>query len=257
MSLAFAEDIAIPQEDADGQFLLDLDGYDGPIDLLLQLARDKKIDLSCLSIAHLADQYVSYIERVRHVRLEIAADYLVMAAWLIYLKSRLLLPLQPEDEPSAEEQAEALAFQLRRLDAMREAGRRLLARPQKDSHFLARHAPEDYSITQTIEYQADLGRLLQAYASICRQNTPAVPYDIPELPLHSVDQALDRLGQLLGKLPQWSELSRFLPAGLTRPLLTRSAIASTFGASLELVKRGTIQLRQEAAFGPIYLRSAA
>jgi segregation and condensation protein A len=257
MSLAFSEDLVVPQEDANGQFILDLDGYDGPIDLLLQLARDKKIDLSRLSIAHLADQYVTYIEHVRHVRLEIAADYLVMAAWLTYLKSRLLLPAPVEDEPSAEEQLEALAFQLRRLDAMRQAGATLLERPQKDSHFLPRGTIEDHSIVQHIQYQADLGSLLQTYARICRQNAPVTPYDVPELPLHSVDQALERLSQLLGVLPQWSELMHFLPTGLTRPLLTRSAMAATFGASLELVKRGTIHLRQEAAFTPIYVRGAA
>ena len=257
MSIAFAEDIVMPQETPDGQFLLDLDGYDGPIDLLLQLARDKKIDLTCLSISHLADQYVTYIERVRHVHLEIAADYLVMAAWLTYLKSRLLLPVPIEDELSAEEQAEALAFQLRRLDSMRLAGVALLERPQKDSHFLSRAGGETYAVSEKIHYQANLAGMLRAYGAICRRTQPVLAYDIPELPLHSVDMALERLSLVLGKLPQWSELAQFLPAGLSKPLLTRSAIAATFGASLELVKRGAIQLRQEKPFAALYVRGVA
>jgi segregation and condensation protein A len=256
MSIAFCEDVrTTPRETSDGQFLLDLDGYEGPLDLLLQLARDKKIDLSRLSIAVLADQYVTYIEHVRHIRLETAADYLVMAAWLAYLKSRLLLPLTPDDQPSAEEQSENLAFQLRRLNAMREAGEALLTRPQKYSVFLPRGATSGgFSSNDTTSYSASLNQILQAYVSVCQKDSPSIQYDIPVLPLDSVEQALERLGALLGALPQWSELLQFLPAGLTQPLANRAAIAATFGASLELVKQGIIHLRQETAFGSIHVK---
>jgi segregation and condensation protein A len=254
MTLAFAEDA--PRETADGQFLLDLDGFDGPIDLLLQLARDKKIDLTQVSMLALAEQYIAFIERARHLRLELAADYLVMAAWLAFLKSRLLLPVQEDEfEPSAEEMAAALAFQLQRLEAMQIAGRRLMALPRRGSAVLARGRPETFAPTGTMPVDLSLFQLLQAYGDSRRKAQPPRAYRIAPLNLDSVEMALERLSSVLGRLPDWTALSRFLPSHYGEsPLKTRAHVAAAFGASLELVKRGAIELRQDTAFGNIYVK---
>ncbi len=257
MTLAFAED-APRLETADGQFLLDLDGFDGPIDLLLQLARDKKIDLTRLSITALAEQYIAFIQQAQYLRLELAADYLVMAAWLAYLKSRLLIPV-PEDagEPSAEELAEALAFQLRRLEAMQTASDSLAARPRLGSHVLPRGMVETFAATP-VDRQVDftLFQLLEAYGGCRRKADRPAHYEIAPLDLDSIEMALDRLSEVLGRLPDWSVLTRFMPDSGATPLKVRAHVAATFGASLELVKRGALVLRQDSPFGPIYIKSA-
>ncbi len=248
-----------PRETADRQFLLDLDGFDGPIDLLLQLARDEKIDLVRLSIARLAEQYIAFVERAQHLRFELAADYLVMAAWLAYLKSRLLVPqAEDSDEPTAEELAEALALQLRRLEAVQLAARELALRPRLGSSVLPRGMIEPFAPSgASAPPEFTLFQLLDAYATCRRKADRPEHYEIPPLNLDSVEIALDRLSVIIGSLPDWTVLTRFLPGRAATPLRSRAEIAATFGASLELVKQGVLDLRQDSAFGTIYVRSGA
>jgi segregation and condensation protein A len=237
------------------ELVVDLEGYEGPIDMLLTLAREQKVDLTKISILALADQYLAYITAARRLRLEIAADYLVMAAWLAYLKSRLLLPEpEPADEPSGAELAAALTHQLQRLEAMQQAGARLMARPQLGRDVFARGAPEGLPRVLRPIYDATLYDLLKAYGDQRQRKENAVLHiEAPEL--YSMDDALQRLGRLLGRMPEWRTLISFLPPGLRGGIVERSAVAATFAASLELVRAGKLQLRQDSAFGPIYLRS--
>jgi len=237
-------------------FRLDLDGYEGPIDVLLQLAREQKVDVTRISILELAEQYLSFVRAARHLRLELAADYLVMAAWLAYLKSRLLLPDdETDEEPSGAEMAAALRFQLQRLEAIQEAGQRLMARAQLGRDFFARGAPEPLKIVSHVRYDATLYDLLQAYA-LQSARVEATGLHIAPTELYSVDDAIHRLRRLLGHVPTWRVLSSFLPSELEGTLLWRSAIATTFAASLELCREGELKIRQDGAFGPIYLASA-
>lgn len=248
-----------PERLAEAQLVLDLDGFEGPIDLLLNLARDQKVDLARLSILQLADQYLAFVEKVRRLNLEIAAEYLVMAAWLAYLKSRLLLP-EPgggEEEPTGAEMAAALAFQLRRLEAMKEAGARLMARPLLGREVFARGAPDGVEVVSKSVWDVTLHDLLKAYADH-RRRTAVKTLKIEAPDLYSVDDALKRLREMLGRMPDWTMLVRFLPPGLHDALVLRSAIASTFVATLELAKEGHIDLRQDGgAFGPIYVKPIA
>ena len=237
------------------ELVVDLEGYEGPIDMLLTLAREQKVDLTKISILALADQYLAYISAARRLRLEIAADYLVMAAWLAYLKSRLLLPEPaPADEPSGAELAAALTHQLQRLEAMQQAGARLMARPQLGRDVFARGAPEGLPRVLRPIYDATLYDLLKAYGDQ-RQRKEAAVLHIAPPELFSMDDALQRLSRLLGRMPEWRTLMSFLPPGLRGGIVERSAVAATFAASLELVRAGKLQLRQDSAFGPIYLRS--
>jgi segregation and condensation protein A len=237
------------------QLVLDLDGYEGPIDLLLSLAREQKVDLAKISILALADQYLAFIDRQRQLRLEIAADYLVMAAWLAYLKSRLLLP-QPvlEDEPDAAEIAAALGHRLKLLEAMQTAGRRLMARPRLGYDWFLRGAPEGLAMVPVPVWRLGLYELLRAYADNRRRTTVAVLAIEPSV-FHSMDDALKRLARFLGRVPDWRELTRFLPDERGDEERHRSALAATFAAALELARGGRVELRQERAFGPLYLRS--
>ena len=251
--------------DENGQFLLDLDGFDGPIDVLLSLAREQKVDLAKISILALAEQYIAFIERARKLRLELAADYLVMASWLAYLKSRLLLP-EPEvgdDEPSAAEMADALAFQLRRLQSMQQASQKLLALPRLGRDVFMRGDPDPIVIERRSTFVLSLFDLLAVYGQhLTRHDTKQ--YTIEPFLLHSVEQAIERLSEMVGRIPGWTLLSQFLPSydaseagsGEQRRLVGRSALAATFGASLELAKRGIVKIRQDANFEPIYIRSA-
>ncbi len=241
----------------DAAFVVDLDGFEGPIDVLLTLARDQKVDLKQISILELADQYLAFVARARDLNLELAADYLVMAAWLAYLKSRLLLPdLGRPDEPTGEEMAAALAFQLRRLEAMQDAGTRLLARPRLGQDFFARGAPEARREDVVTVFEVTLYDLLKAYARHKRRDADSTLH-IEAWELYSVEDALTRLRNFVGRTPEWESLARFLPPGLKGALLRRSAVASTFAASLELVREGRLRLRQMQAFGPIYVRTDA
>ena len=236
--------------------VLDLEGYEGPIDMLLQLARDQRVDLAKISILALADQYLAFVTQARKLRLELAADYLVMAAWLAYLKSRLLIPPPAgEDEPSGAEMAAALRFQLQRLQAMRDSGWRLFGLPRLGREVFARGEPVPLRVVSTTTYQVSLYELLKAYGGIQRQaEVPSLRIDPSEL--YSVELALERLGRLLGgTVPTWQTLTSFLPEALRGGLVWRSAVAATLSASLELNKQGKLELRQDGPFRPIYLRS--
>jgi segregation and condensation protein A len=242
---------------SDGALVVDLEGYEGPIDMLLVLARQQKVDLLNISILQLAEQYLEFIEEARRLRLEIAADYLVMAAWLAYLKSRLLLPPDEEDdEPSGPEMAEALAFQLRRLEAMQEAGAKIMELPRLGRDVFPRGAPEGVKVIRTPVYDLSLYELLRAYGDQ-QSNGPSGPLEIAPTEIFSVDDALERLGKVLGKIPDWTTLQGFLPESIQDAVVFRSAVASTFAASLELAKSGRLELRQSGTFGPIYVRSRA
>ncbi|HZB90930.1 MAG TPA: ScpA family protein [Stellaceae bacterium] len=237
------------------ELVVDLEGYEGPIDMLLTLAREQKVDLTRISILQLANQYLAYISAARRLRLEIAADYLVMAAWLAYLKSRLLLPEpEPADEPSGADLAAALTHQLQRLEAMQQAGVRLMARPQLGRDVFARGAPEGLPRVLKPVYEATLYDLLRAYGDQRQRSEQSVLHiEAPEL--FSMDDALQRLGRVIGRVPDWRSLMSFLPPGLRGGIVERSAVAATFAATLELVRSGKLQLRQDNLFGPIYIRS--
>lgn len=247
-----------PPVEEERQLVVDLEGYEGPIDVLLSLARDQKVDLAKISILALADQYLEFIAQARGVRLEIAADYLVMAAWLAYLKSRLLLPVPPDDkaEPTAAEMAAALAFQLQRLQAMQDAGARLMGRPQLGRDVFHRGAPEGLSIVAKPVYDLSLYELLKSYGDQKTRARPGV-LRIVATELYSMDLAIERLTAMLGRMPEWTTLQSFLPPGLGSSLLGRSAMAAMLSASLELVRSGRMHVRQDRAFGPIFVRKAA
>ncbi len=238
--------------------MLDLDGYEGPIDALLQLAREQKVDLAKISILALADQYLAFVTQARSLRLELAADYLVMAAWLAYLKSRLLLPApaEGEEEPSGAEMAAALRFQLQRLQAMRDAGQRLMGLPRLGRDVFPRGEPVPLRVVTTTTYRLSLYELLKAYGHIRRQ-TELSSLRIEPGELFTVDEALQRLSRLFGGLvPGWQTLTSFLPEELRGGLIWRSAVATTLAASLEMTKQGKVELRQDGPFRPIYVRSA-
>lgn len=252
----FEEDSERRELDEDGGeiFRLDIAGYEGPIDVLLQLARDQKVDLVNISILELADQYLAFVREARDLRLELRADYLVMAAWLAYMKSRLLLPAPTtEDEPSGAEMAAALRYQLQRLQAMRDAAERILRRPQLDRDFFARGQGQPIEVHFTDNYEVSLYELLKAYSKH-RVRVEARSLRIQPMNLYSVDEAISRLRTMLGEFPGWRSLSSFLPADLDSGLMTRSALATTFAASLEMCRQGKIKIRQDGAFGPIYVR---
>jgi segregation and condensation protein A len=235
------------------RLVVDLEGYEGPIDVLLALAREQKLDLTRISILALAEQYIAFIAQARRVRLEIAADYLVMAAWLAYLKSRLLLPeTSGDDEPSGAELAEALALRLRRLAAIRRAAQDLLTRPRLGHERFARGCPEGLAVRYRSRIRLTLHELLQAYVDQ-RLRSAEQRLTIVAAPVFRVEDALRRLTALLGG-PDWQNLLTYLPPGLGDERLRRSALAAHLGACLELARDGVIELNQTAPFGPIYLR---
>ncbi len=271
MQAAFEED---PPRDFDAsQFpegeheadslLLNIDGYEGPIDVLLEMARNQKVDLREISILQLARQYLDFIERAKDLRLDLAAEYLVMAAWLAYLKSRLLLPREKDEtgEPSGEAMAEALQFQLRRLESMREAVGRLMARPQLGTGIFGRGEPEGLKVAYNATYKDTLYDLLKAYGDIRRRSEASV-YELPVFRVMTMEEAIERMGKMLGNLPKsgpfsvWTTLQSFMPDNIDDPLLRRSSLASTFTAGLELAKQGKVEIRQDGLFRPIYLRTA-
>ncbi|MBI1217826.1 MAG: segregation/condensation protein A [Rhodobacteraceae bacterium] len=235
--------------------IVDVEGYEGPLDLLLTLSRTQKVDLRRISVLQLAEQYLAFVDQAKVLRIELAADYLVMAAWLAYLKSRLLLPPDPTDAgPSAEDLAAHLAFQLERLQAMREAAARLMARDQKGRDFFARGLPEDVMRLRRTVWTASLLDLMQAYARI-RTKDDFRPYAMDRVHVYTMEQALERMRGLIGYAGDWTDLVTYLPEGWEAdPARRRSATAAHFAASLELAKRGQIEMRQGEAFAPIQIR---
>lgn len=251
-------DLTMPAAGANEAFIVDVDGFEGPLDLLLTLARSQKVDLRRISILRLVDQYLDFIGHLAKADLDLAADYLVMASWLAYLKSRLLLP-KPEKangEPSGEEMAARLAFRLQRLQAMREAGGRLMARDRLGRDVFFRGQPEGVRIVKLPQWADSMYDLLRAYADQ-RTRTLGVRMAVKRAPVYAIDEARKRLERMIGLAMDWSRLDAFLPDLPEFRDLRRSALASTFSASLEMAKDGKLQLRQADAFGPIYLRSAA
>ncbi|MCB2115594.1 MAG: segregation/condensation protein A [Rhodobacteraceae bacterium] len=252
----FQEDVtSVSDRLAAEALIVDVDGFEGPLDLLLMLSRTQKVDLRKISVLQLAEQYLGFVREAKALRIELAADYLVMAAWLAFLKSRLLLPPDPSDEgPSGEELAAHLAYQLERLQAMREAAAQLMARDQMGRDFFVRGVPEDVTRVRSIRYTATLLDLMQAYARI-RTKEEFRPYAMDREHVFTMEQALDRMRGLIGFAGEWTDLSSYLPDGWTaEPGRRRSATAATFAASLELAKQGQIELRQSETFAPIAIR---
>lgn len=235
---------------------VDVAGFEGPLDLLLHLARNQKVDLARISILSLAEQYLEFVDRVRALRLELAADYLVMAAWLAFLKSKLLIPVQPGEEgESGEELAAVLQFRLKRLEAMRDAAARLVNRNRLGRDVFARGMPEAVIVDRRNEYSATLYDLLTAYASQ-RQRQAVTHVEIAQRGVWSLKQARAILTRLVGELGDWTALDRFIIEYLSEPQTRATAIASTFAASLELVREGRLEMRQDSAFAPLYMRGA-
>ncbi|MDR9393075.1 segregation and condensation protein A [Roseovarius sp. SYSU LYC5161] len=235
--------------------VVDVDGFEGPLDLLLTLSRTQKVDLRKISVFELAQQYLAFVEKAKALRIELAADYLVMAAWLAFLKSRLLLPPDPEEEgPTGDELAAHLAFQLERLQAMRDAAAKLMARDRLGRDFFPRGLPEDVTRVKRVTYTATLLDLMQGYARI-RTRDEFRPYVMDRESVLTLEQALERMRGLIGFAGTWTDISVYLPEDFKGdPARLRSATASTFAASLELVKEGRAELRQKEAYAPIEVR---
>ena len=245
-----------PAELADGEpsLVVDVEGYEGPLDLLLALARQQKVDLAKISILALADQYLRFIDAARKIRLELAADYLVMAAWLAYLKSRLLLPEPPTpDGPSAEDMATALANRLRRLEAIREAANRLMNRPQLQRDIFARGDPESIAEIRHQKFTATLFDLLSAYA-VQRQQRVLTSVHLAKRTVWSLAEARASLERLVGIAEDWSCLDDYLLSYVADPSQRATVFASSFAAALELVREGDMELNQKEAFAPLYFR---
>ncbi|MCZ8322419.1 MAG: ScpA family protein [Novosphingobium sp.] len=236
----------------DAALYLELDGWEGPLDLLLDLARRQKVDLRRISILALVDQYLTYIERAEALRLELAADYLVMAAWLAYLKSALLLPREEQEDPSPEELALRLQLRLQRLAAMRDAAARVMARDRLGRDVFLRGAPEGLRIDRKAKWQCDWFALVQAYGQVKARTQPVV-HMVRDRMVMTLDSALSRVSSMLGVNLDWMELKDFLPPHVD-PRLRRSAMASSFVAALELARLGKAELQQEQTFGPLMLR---
>ncbi len=244
---------AAPATD-DNALYLELDGWEGPLDLLLDLARRQKVDLKSISILALVDQFIEYIERAEALKLEIAADYLVMAAWLAFLKSSLLLPKEEQEDPSPEELALRLQLRLERLAAMRDSAARLMGRDRIGRDVFVRGAPEGLRVLKKNNWQCDWYQLVHAYGQIKLRNEPVV-HMVRERPVMTLDSAIDRVSAMLGVAVDWMEIHAFLP-GDAEPRLRRSALASSFVAALELARLGKAEIRQEEVFGALHVRRA-
>lgn len=238
----------------DDALTLDLDGWEGPLDLLLALARSQKVDLRRISILALVEQYLEVIERAQALRLEVAADWLVMAAWLAYLKSALLLPRDPGEEPDPEWLALRLQFRLERLAAMRDAGARLMARDRLGRDVFLRDAPEGLHTVRHAMWQADYFDLIAAYGLVTARTRPVL-HIVAHRAVMTLEEAMTRLSAAIGTAVAWEAIEAFLPAA--DAALRRSALASTFLAALELARQGRVSLRQDDSFAPLYLRQAS
>ncbi len=249
------ETLSVADRVAAEALVVDVDGYEGPLDLLLNMARTQKVDLRKISILQLAQQYLLFVEKAKELRIELAADYLVMAAWLAFLKSRLLLPPDPTEEgPSGDELAAHLAFQLERLQAMRDVAARLMARDRLGRDFFARGLPEHMEQVRRVKYTATLLDLMQGYARI-RTRDEFRPFVMDRDRVFTMEQALERIRGMIGFAGQWTDIQSYLPEGwFEDPQRWRSATASTFAASLELVKEGKAVLKQSGTFEPLLMR---
>ena len=257
--LDFEDPVRVDRGDAEPAMLVDVDGFAGPLDLLLELARRQKVDLHKISVLALAEQYLVFVEEARRYRLELAADYLVMAAWLAYLKSRLLLPAPPKpDEPSAEELADSLARRLVRLEAIRAAAQKLVERTRLGRDVFARGMPEPVVVTRTPEWEASLYDLLAAYARE-RQKHAMSHVTLHKRQVWSLAEARETLQRLAGVALDWTILDEYLSAYMVEPAMRATVKASTFVAALEMVREGMLELQQDRAFAPIWVkaRSAA
>jgi segregation and condensation protein A len=254
---AFTEDFQVERAEGEPAFTVDLDGFEGPLDLLLELARRQKVDLARISVLALAEQYLVFVEAARKLRLELAADYLVMAAWLAYLKSRLLLPAPSKAESGeAADLADALAQRLRQLEAIRRAGAALFGRPRLGRDIFARGEPEAIEVASATVYEATLYDLLSAYARQSQKHARARIRLQPRA-VWSLAEAREALMRLVGATPDWTTLDSWLIDYGVEPKFRRTARASSFSASLELVREGRIELRQDAAFAPLWMRPSA
>jgi segregation and condensation protein A len=234
---------------------IDIEGWEGPLDLLLALARNQKVDLRQISILQLVEQYLAFVNQARALRLELAADYLVMAAWLAYLKSALLLPRNPEESPSPEELALRLQLRLERLNAMREAGARLVARDRLGRDVFLRASPEGLRVVRKGRYEAEIYDLIAAYGRISARTRP-VMHVVAQRDVMTLEEAIDRVSALIGARIEWSTIESFLPEGASGTY-RKSALASSFVAALELARQGRLELRQKSAFAPLYLKASA
>ena len=250
----FEADLTAERAETEPALVVDVEGFEGPLDLLLTLARQQKVDLSRISILALANQYLSFIEEARRLRLELAADYLVMAAWLAYLKSRMLLPdAHAPEGGSAEDMATALAYRLKRLEAFRDVATRLLGRPQLQRDVFQRGDPEPIAEIKRPQYSATLYDLLSAYA-VQRQKKVLGTVRLPQRAVWTLAEARLALQRLVGVSEDWSRLDEFLLDYVVEPAMRPTAMASSLAATLEMVKEGSIEVHQHAAFAPIYLR---
>ncbi len=250
-----SSDISLPPSET---LVLHLDGFDGPLDLLLDLARAQKVDMARISILSLVDQFLAVIEGARRIRLELAADWLVMAAWLTWLKSRLLVPNAAGDDlEDGEMAAEALATRLRELNVIRTVAAWLAARPVLGQDVFARGVPESHHEYDRSRVIIEAGPFVRAYLEAIRRGTKSSPYTPRALTLWTVQDALRRLADMAGSLPDWTTLEQFLPDHMDSPTERRAALASTLLASLEMARGGTIHLRQDEAFGPILVRQGS
>ena len=244
----------IDTQGPNAHLILNLDGFDGPIDLLLKLAREQKVDLFNISILSLAEQYILFVENLKERFIELAADYLVMATWLAYIKSKLLLPAEEEDEPSAEEMAESIRWQLLRLEAMQKSGVKILNLPRRSKDFFGREDEEGLQISYKNTYNVKLYDLLNAYGkfnSSVRQDV----YSLKPMDFFSVEEAVTRLRVMLPNLPNWTVLMDILPDKLDSSIRKRSAISTTLVAALDLVHKGKADIRQDGGnFSPIYIK---
>jgi segregation and condensation protein A len=250
----FAQDATVERASDEPALIVDVEGFEGPLDLLLTLARQQKVDLAKISILALANQYLVFIEAARRLRLELAADYLVMAAWLAYLKSRMLLPeAAGEDGPSAADMANALALRLKRLEVIREVGSQLLDRAQLGRDVFARGNPEPIAEIKRPEWTATLYDLLSAYA-LDRQKHALSRVRFAKRTVWSLAEAREAISRLIGTTEDWSRLDDYLISYVVEPSMRTTVLASSLAATLELVREGTMELHQNAAFAPIYVR---
>ena len=250
---AFDSEPVVAPEDA---LVVNVDGFEGPLDLLLRLARDQKVDIARISVSRLADQYLEFIESAKRLNLELAADYLVMAAWLAYLKSKLVLPQAAgtDGEPTADEMASRLRWRLKRLEVMREASARLMGRDRLGRDMFARGAPEPMNVVKLRTYKDTLYDLLTAYAGERVRKLSGKTYQPMTAPVLAIEEARERLERLLGRIPDWSSLSQLLPFDWKGGVRRRSALASTLLACLELARDGRVEIRQVRAFDEVYVK---